>query len=131
MVQSTKYIKYFLFRFFLLLSALIISIWLADPFEIFLKTTLDYKGSGGFFGFDISSAILAVIMSWLFLGSILLSYLGRKADYVLSGILFLFSLFLFSRSGEISQQIYMSLIPLSLLGNAIGYGLKLLRQKVL
>jgi len=131
MVQKSRSINLFwhvLVLICLLFCALVVSLWTEAPFEIFLKTSLPYQGSGGFFDLDISSALLGIILSWVFLSSIILATLGGKLDHIFSGILLLFSFFLFSQSGNPSSSVYLSLIIIAILGNIIGFGLKFARQ---
>ena len=116
-------------RVCLLVATFILSLWGATPFEIFLKTFINFQETNGFFGFTFSSAILGFFLSWVFLSGLILFILGKKLDYFFFGTILLFTVFIFIRTPNVTLSIYFSLILTTLAGIIIGYILKLARQK--
>jgi hypothetical protein len=132
MVQSTlvKSILGVIVRVFLLAGILIFGFLLSNPFYFFLVKTLGYHEScGGFFelcGFETEA--LSLVISYIFWVTFVFGILGKKMDYIFSTILFLLAFLLFTQEKNITPQMYIGLIGVALLGNALGYILKIGRE---
>jgi hypothetical protein len=122
--------KQIILRVILFLAVLVVGFYNGQPFVIFLTENLHFKEPvsqffGAFEGFQTWMAALTLSYT-LWLG-IVFGSLGKRADYAVIGIFFIFALYLFY--GQ-SSQMYFGLIQVALVGNAIGFGLKLLRKQM-
>jgi hypothetical protein len=118
-----------LLRICLFTAVLVIGFYEVTWFESFLRDTLHFKETcSGFCALQgIGTGVLALILSYSFWIGVVFGTLGKKTDYILIGILAILALLSFY---NLSLQIYMGLIEVILAGNAIGFGLKLLRMRV-
>lgn len=122
-----------LLRVFLFVVILVVGFYGSLPFYDFLTNDLGYKetcsGFCAFEGFGIG--ILALILSYSFWVGIVFGALGKKADYIFIGSVFLLILYLFAQETEKKWELLISFIILAVISNAIGFVLKILRQKFL
>ena len=107
-------------------AALYASAYIPTNTLYFMENTLGYQRTSGFFGFTIEHLILALTINFIFWASIFFGALGKKIDYWIIGGFFCFSLLLFQGSGI---SMYLGLIGVAILGNFIGYTLKLARER--
>ena len=116
-------------RILLILPILVVSFLSAAPFEYFNDTILGYQTPPGFFGFTIIDGILAWTLSFIFWSGILFGILGKKIDYVPIVLIIALALWMYSGTDNVTPQMYLGLLGVALLGNAIGYILKLARLR--
>lgn len=116
-------------RILLLIPIAVGSLFLQDPFYSFLINTLHYQEPPGFFGFNPYFLGPGWVLSWTFWSGITYQIIGRKIDiYFIVGI-FIFSIWNLYITQNVTSNIHIALIGVALLGNIIGFGLKLLRQR--
>ena len=117
-------------RSLFLLAALFAAAYAPSINSYFLEYSLDYQRSGGFFGFSIENVIIELIFSFILWASILFGAIGKKIDYLLIvSFIILAVIAFYNSSASLNIKMYLGLIGVALLGNAIGYMLKLARLR--
>jgi hypothetical protein len=119
-----------LFRLFLLFAILILSA---------LTSTIAHDVILNIFGYQIPSDFsdtgswadwsLAFVTTSLFWSGIIFGTFGEKIDYVFVALTILFAAWEYIYSSNITPQMYLGLIGVAVIGNLIGFCLKLARQK--
>ena len=123
------------FRIVLLRAALLAIIAILTWFSGYLfweviKNYIGYQTPGVFFSF-VSDLIVIFGLGLTFWGGVFFGALGRWWDYLLITILTGWSLYSYSLIEENTAHMLLYLMAAALLANAIGFALKLLRQKFL
>lgn len=130
-VKSTT--ETLILRVFVLVVLFIINFWIGEPFYQLVVDRLDYHEPGtlfiSFYGF--SGVILGWLMSYTFWCGVVLGTLGKKIDYVLSTAVFLFAFWVYLTTTNVTPEIYLSLLGVAIVGNLIGYALKVARMHFL
>lgn len=116
-------------RIFLFVAVLVMSLYLSPPFEDLNRIVFDYRKPSGFFGFTLSEAFLALTLSLTLWSGIIFGAIGRKIDYVFIGLVFVLAFWEYSSAENVTPQMYLGLIGVAVLGNFLGYLLKLARQR--
>ena len=132
MVQGTRVgliIWAIVWRFLVFVSIVIISLFLQDPFYSFLINTLHYQEPAGFFGFSPYFFGLGWVLSWMFWSTIVYGTIGSKFDYLFVLFVFAFSLLNFFFTENVNTTTYLGLVGVALLGNALGYMLKVGKER--
>ena len=132
MVSGTRAIKIFgalFLRILLLIGVLTVGLLTAVPFHEFNENVLGYSRPSGFFGFTLADWELAWLLSSVFWSGIVFGMLSKKIDYAFIIIIFLFVLWDYSYPPAVSTSMYTGLFGVALLGNVLGYMLKLARQR--
>jgi len=115
-----------LVRLFWFIVVLVVGFYNAVPFITLLEDNLGYKEMcDGLFcleGFE--TGFLALMLSYSLWLGIVFGALGKKVDYILIGIVFLLTFFLFTQEGGKTWEMFVGLVAITALGNAIGFGLK-------
>jgi hypothetical protein len=96
----------------------------------FVMNTLHYQIPNGFFGFTATDWFLSWEIASTFLVGLILGSLGRKIDYIFIITFFILLSFDFLSSDNMTLLVYSGLVGAAALGNAIGFGIKLLRQRI-
>lgn len=95
----------------------------------FVVNTLGYQKPAGFFGFTFADWEVSWLISSSLFSGIIFGALGKKIDYIFIVILFFLSSLDFLFTENITFVVYLGLSGSAILGNVIGYGLKLARKK--
>jgi hypothetical protein len=95
----------------------------------FVIDTLGYQSPPGFFGFNLQAWPIVWLMSSMFWVGVIFGTLGKVTDYILIGIFFIFTSFVLL-ADNITLYVYSGLIGTAILGNLIGFALKLLRKRI-
>jgi hypothetical protein len=66
-------------------------------------------------------------MLWI---SIILGTIGKKIDYVFILSLFILSSLEYFSAENMTMLVYLGLVVATILGNVIGFGLKILRKRI-
>jgi hypothetical protein len=119
-----------LLRILLIVVASIIGLFFF-PITIhdFVINTLGYIVPSGFFGFTFADWDVAWIISSALWVGILLGTLGKRIDYAFILLFFITSSFEYLYTENMTLLVYSGLVGATIIGNIIGFGLKLLRQK--
>ena len=117
-------------RLILLVLVFVLGIFSEIPVTTFLTQTLQYHEPVGFFDSlnGLETGFLSVFLSWIFWMGILFGGIGKKGDYIFIGISVILLALLFSQEAGSTPQMYLGLIGVAVLGNALGYCLKVGRQ---
>lgn len=115
-------------RTFLLLFVFISTWYSSDFFLYILVKYLGYINPNDYFSF-LLDALVSVSIGSVFLGSIVFGSLGKKFDYFLISLIFIAASIAFFYSEKSTSSMFVGLAIAALLGNTIGFGLKLLRKK--
>jgi hypothetical protein len=118
-------------RLLALFISFFIAIWGSSTAIVILKNYLGYVTPEGFFGFTLTDDFVSLDLMLVFLSGIFLGTLGKKADYFIFIVIFLQALWEYNGTSTITDAMFFGLFGAALIGNAIGFGLKLLRQKFL
>ncbi|HVV38890.1 MAG TPA: hypothetical protein VHD31_01015 [Candidatus Paceibacterota bacterium] len=115
-------------RMFWLIFVLVIGFILVDGFIPFVTQYLGYSESSTFFGAfqGFATDFLALVFSYALWVSVIFGALGKKADYI---IITLYAFLGFFLLYNLSLKIYLGFIGVTILGNLIGFCLKLWRQR--
>lgn len=113
-------------RIALLIAAFYIGAITSSYALSFMEDSLGYYRPSGFFGFTLEHLFAPWIFASIFWVSTLLGSLGKKVDYLTIGVITLLALLSFY---GFSLEIYVGLLGIAALGNALGYALKLARQR--
>ena len=106
--------------------ALLASAYIPINTLYFMENILGYQRSSGFFGFSIEHLVLSFIMALILWVSTFFGALGTKVDYWVIGGFLILAFIIFQGS---SINMYLGLIGVALLGNFLGYLLKLARER--
>lgn len=118
-------------RLTFIIIAIVISIFFFPiTFQSLLTETLGYQTPSGFFGFTFTESILSLVMVSMLWISIILGSIGKKIDYIIIFILFILSSLEYFSAENMTPLVYSGLVVATILGNVIGFGLKILRKKV-
>jgi hypothetical protein len=111
------------------------AVWLAAYTSGFaldiLENNLGYKTPDVIWGGNLVDGFVGLGLSLVFLGSIIFGILGKKVDYFIIFCFIALGFWDFWSTSTVTLNMYLGLIGAAILGNAIGFGLKLLRQKFL
>ena len=120
-----------LLRVILFIGIVLVSIFWVGPWKDLVAGMLGFKEiCDGFLCFQgLETELLAIILSWSLWFGIIFGTLGKKSDYLLISITFIFTFFLFTQESGKTLEMFFGLIAITAIGNAIGFGLKLLRQR--
>lgn len=77
---------------------------------------------------QISNSSFSLYLALALWGSIVFGAIGKKTDYVIIAGIFLFGLWDYAGTDNVTTDMYLGLIAVTLAGNAIGLGLRLVRQ---
>jgi len=117
-------------RLLLFLVAIGLGIFLPQvQLHSFVIDTLGYQSPPGFFGFNLQAWPIVWLMSSMFWVGVIFGTLGKVTDYILIGIFFIFTSFVLL-ADNITLYVYSGLIGTAILGNLIGFALKLLRKRI-
>ena len=117
------------FRFFLLILVFTVALFTSDPAHQFLTKYLQYQLPSGFFGLTLADWTLAWTLTSLFWGGVVFGALGKKVDFVFFFLIVLFALWEYTGTENVTSQMYLGLVVVAVVGNAIGYLLKLGRER--
>lgn len=96
-----------------------------------LKNYLAYTTPLVDWGDLLVDASIAVSLGMVFWGALLFGAIGKKVDYLFIFLFTLFGFLNFYITETVTIQMYLGLIAAIIIGNAIGFALKLLRQRFL
>lgn len=134
MVQKSLILKsllVFLGRIVLFFVIVITSALISDPVHNFILNVLQYKTPSGFFGFTLADWDLALFITSTFFIGVIFGGLGRKIDYIFIALLIILDIWEWTGTENITLNLWVTLIVTIIVSNAIGFGLKLLRQRFL
>ncbi len=134
MVQKSPKIRQvlkILARIILFIVIVIGSAFISDPFHNLLIDVLGFKNPEGFFIGSWAEWSLALFLTFTLIGGVIFGSLGKKIDYFFIAILIALDIREWIGTENITLNIWLALIATIIVGNAIGFGLKLLRQKFL
>lgn len=133
MVQKSRIglvIWYILLRIFFLCLLVWVAGELYSPTLDLLKNNLGYHTPNSFLDVFINWAA-AWDLDSVFLACIFFGILGGRIDYFIITIFIILGFWDFHGIETVNIQMYLGLFGAAVLGNAIGFGLKLLRKKFL
>ena len=97
-----------------------------------LKNYLGYQAPSGFFwGTSLSDDFVSIVFTLSFWSGIIFGTLGKWWDYLLISLFVALAVWEFTGLATITVPMLIGLAISIILGNAIGFALKLLRQKFL
>jgi hypothetical protein len=96
-----------------------------------LQNYLGYKTPDVIWGENLVDGIVAIGFGVVFWGGILFGSLGKKVDYFFILIFIVLGLWDFWTTSTVTTAMYLGLIGAAVVGNVIGFVLKVLRQKFL
>jgi len=120
-----------LYRIFLFIAVIVIAFYTSPFFLDILEKYLGYITPSGFLGFTLADWGVSIELATVFWAGTIFGTLGRKWDYLLIAFFFVFALVDYIGSESATVPMYIGLIATLLIGNAIGFVLKLARQKFL
>ena len=91
--------------------------------------TLKYQLPSGFFGFTFADWSISWFISTSFLAGAIFGTLGKRIDYIFVITLFVLASLDFFYTENMTPLVYSGLVGATLIGNVIGFILKLLRAK--
>lgn len=94
----------------------------------FVLDTLKYQIPNGFFGFTFADWDVAWFISSSFWIGIIFGTIGKKIDYYVVFLFFILFSFDFFYTENMTSLVYSGLVGATILGNLIGYMLKIGRQ---
>lgn len=122
--------KAFILRFSLLIGVFVLSFFTGNFFHDFNENVFHYVNPSGFFAMaSWAEWSLAFDLALVFWSGLIFSYLGKKSDYILIVCIILYAIWGYSHTDNVTPNMYLGLIGVTLLSNAIGYALKLARLK--
>jgi hypothetical protein len=134
MVQNSR-AWLIVWKIFLRIVVLILVAFIANfesPLALeILKNNLGYITPEGFFGFNLTDDFVSFELALVFVSGVFLGLLGKVADYILIIFFILFAAYDYFSVTSLTNLMTFGFVGAVLLGNAIGFGLKLLRQKFL
>ena len=117
-----------LLRTLLLVIVLVLGIFTAFPFHEFNHNIFGYQKPPGFFGFTLADWEIASLLASVFWGGIIYGIIGRRVDYIFFVLIFLFTLWDYWYPPSVPPLMYLGLVGVAVLGNVLGYMLKVGRQ---
>ena len=96
-----------------------------------LQDYLGYQTPDIFWGGGLVDSFISFELSFIFLSGILFGALGRKIDYLLNAIFIIYGLWDYNGTSTVTYGMFWGLVGAAIIGNIIGFVLKLLRQKFL
>jgi hypothetical protein len=114
---------------------LCLAVWIAAYTSSFaldiLKNNLGYVTPDSIFDVNFSDMFISLDFALVFWSGVFFGNLGRKIDYILIAIIFVLGLWEFVGTPNATLAMHLGLVGAVVFGNAIGFGLKLLRQRFL
>ncbi len=129
--RTTLIVGGILLRIILLCIVSVLAYYSIPFFLNILEKYLGYTTPSGFFGFTLSDGFVSLDLGLLFWGSLIFGALGKKTDYLLTILLLASALWEYIGLETITKNMYLGLVATLLIGSAIGFALKLARQKFL
>ena len=130
MVSGTRAkLMYGLLRTSFILATIVLAAYTTSPFFELNQNVFHYQNPSGFFIASWAEGVLAWVLALIFWSGILFGALGRRIDYILVALFIIFGLWNYFYTDNVTPQMYLGLFGVALLGNAIGYMLKLARLK--
>jgi hypothetical protein len=127
--QAIKVIKDILFRFALLIVVLVATYFSTDIFHNLNDSTFHYINPPGFFAMaSLAEWFLALDLALIFWSGVIFGALGKKSDYIFIVLIILYAFWGYSGTSNVTSQMYLGLIGVAVLGNFLGYILKIGRQ---
>ena len=128
--RTTSIILGIFLRIFLFVVAVFLGIYLF-PITIhdFVTNTLGYIRPSVFFGFTWADWDVGWMMALSLWIGVIFGTLGKRGDYIFIALFFFLASLDYFYTDNMTLLVYSGLVGATLLGNAIGFGLKLLRQK--
>jgi hypothetical protein len=117
-------------RMSLLIIVLTIGYFTAQPFQQLNEELFNFINPPTFFMASWADGVLAWCLSSVLWGAIIFGTLGRKIDYIFLGVVFLFALWNYVYTQNVTPQMYLGLIGVAAIGIFLGFCLKLLRQRI-
>ena len=130
MVQNSlsKNIISIIFRISLFVGILFFAMFVLYPIHDFILGTLNYKNPSDFFGTSWAEWSLAWVLTCVLWGGIIFGTLGKKIDYIFFALILSLALWEFVFTDNVTLQMYLGLVGIAVLGNILGYMLKVGRQ---
>jgi len=95
----------------------------------FVVNTLGYQKPSGFFGFTLADWNVSWFVSATLWIGIIFGTFGKKIDYIFISIMFTVFSLSFLSTENMTLLVYSGLIGSTIIGNILGFILKLLRQR--
>lgn len=115
-------------RILILLVVLFLSAFTSDPAHDFILNIFHYQNPSGFFAASWAEWSIAWVLTSVFWSGIIFGAIGKKIDYIFNFVIILFALWEYIGAENVTPQMYLGLIGVALLGNALGYALKIGRK---
>ncbi len=115
-------------RILLSIVILVLGMLTALPFFEFIQNVFDYQSPSGFFGYAFTDWELAWVLAMIFWSGIIFGSIGKKTDYIFISVFLIFGFWGYLYTENVTPQMYLGLIGVALLGNTIGYMLKIGRR---
>jgi hypothetical protein len=96
-----------------------------------LKDYLGYITPDTIFDINLADPLIAFLLVLPFWCGAMFGILGRKFDYAIIILCIAFSFFGYYGTETVTTKMYLGLVIAAILGSAIGFALKLLRQRFL
>ena len=107
-----------------------IGAYTSGPFYQLNNDVFGYQNPPGFFSIpSLADWILAWVLAMIFWSGIFFGTIGKKIDYILISLFLIFGLWNYLYTDNVTSQMYLGFIGIALLGNALGYLLKLARLR--
>ena len=117
-----------LLRIFLLFVVIALGAFTALPTHTFVIDSLRFENPSDFFGSSWADWSLAWILASLFWGGIVFGVSGKKIDYFFTLLLSVIGFLGFVYTKNVMPLMYLGLVGVAVLGNVLGYMLKVGRQ---
>ena len=128
--QIVGVVQAILIRILLLALVFTAVYFTTDIFHNFNENTFHYINPPGFFSMaSLAEWFLALDLALVFWTGVMFGAVGKKTDYILIATIFLYALWGYSGAANVTQQMYLGLIGVALLGNALGYMLKVGKER--
>lgn len=89
-----------------------------------------YQNPAGFFVIpNFSDEILGLTISLVFWGAVLYGIFGKMVDHVLFGLIFIFALWNYFSTENVTPDMYIGLAGAAFAGTILGYAFKVLRLR--
>lgn len=116
-------------RILFFLSVIVMGAFSSGFFYSLNEKIFEYQNPAGFFIPSLADWGLAFALAVVFWSGTLFGLIGKKIDRILILFFILFGLWTYVYTDNITPQMYLGLVGVALLGNTIGYGLKLARLR--
>jgi hypothetical protein len=118
-------------RFIFLIAVFTFAFYCSDvSFEI-LKKYLGYITPPGFFGFTLADFFVSLELGSVFISGIMFGALGQIIDYPVTLLFLIWGLWDYHGIPTVTTNMYLGLLGAIIIGNLIGFALKLFRQRFL